>query len=153
MVKPCSNGRNEGTAQAHHHRSGGDEREPISSVAATTVARCWCRTSWASATPAEAEAFKAIGWNSQTSPASHAVGGPRECGQSGYSGPAFVDSIGSTLTTLHDPFAAVPNGARHAALAELAWKGPLHHLILPTTVPAWVITGYAEARAALADRA
>jgi hypothetical protein len=72
VVKPCSNGRNEGTArraQAHHHRSGGDEREPISSVAATTVTRCWCRTSWASATPAEAEAFKAIGWNSQTSPA------------------------------------------------------------------------------------
>jgi cytochrome P450 len=55
------------------------------------------------------------------------------------------------MTTLHDPFAAVPNGARRAALAELARKGPLHHLILPTTVPAWVITGYAEARAALAD--
>ena len=51
----------------------------------------------------------------------------------------------------HDPFAAVPNGARHAALAEMAGKGTLHHLVLPTTVPAWVITGHAEARAALAD--
>jgi cytochrome P450 len=50
-----------------------------------------------------------------------------------------------------DPFAAVPNGARHTALAELAQNGPLHHLVLPTSVPAWVITGYAEARAALAD--
>jgi cytochrome P450 len=50
-----------------------------------------------------------------------------------------------------DPFAAAPNGARHAALAELARNGPLHHLVLPTSVPAWVITGYAEARAALAD--
>jgi cytochrome P450 len=51
----------------------------------------------------------------------------------------------------HDPFAAVPNGARHAALAEMARNGTLHHLVLPTTVPAWVITGHAEARAALAD--
>lgn len=51
----------------------------------------------------------------------------------------------------HDPFAAVPNGARHAALAEMARGGTLHHLVLPTTVPAWVITGHAEARAALAD--
>ncbi|GAB2810668.1 cytochrome P450 family protein [Streptomyces daliensis] len=56
-----------------------------------------------------------------------------------------------TTTHDHDPFAAVPNGARHAALAELARQGPLHRLVLPTTVPAWVITGYAEARAALAD--
>jgi cytochrome P450 len=50
-----------------------------------------------------------------------------------------------------DPFAAVPNGARHEALAELAHDGPLHHVVLPTSVPAWVITGYAEARAAFAD--
>src|SRR5262245_14825266 len=50
-----------------------------------------------------------------------------------------------------DPFAAVPNGARHELLAELAQRGPLHHLVLPTTVPAWVITGYAQARAAFAD--
>lgn len=50
-----------------------------------------------------------------------------------------------------DPFAAVPNGARHAALAELAQTGPLHHFVLPTSVPAWVITGYAQARAALTD--
>jgi cytochrome P450 len=55
------------------------------------------------------------------------------------------------MTTLHDPFAAIPNGARHAALAEMARTGPLHHLVLPTRVPAWVITGYAEARAALTD--
>lgn len=53
--------------------------------------------------------------------------------------------------TEHDPFAAVPDGARHAALAELAATGPLHHLVLPTARPAWVITGYAQARAALAD--
>lgn len=50
-----------------------------------------------------------------------------------------------------DPFAAVPNGARHTALAELAQTGPLHRLVLPTSVAAWVITGYPEARAALAD--
>jgi cytochrome P450 len=50
-----------------------------------------------------------------------------------------------------DPFAAVPNGARHAALAELAQTGPLHRLVLPTSVSAWVVTGHAEARAALAD--
>jgi cytochrome P450 len=58
-------------------------------------------------------------------------------------------SIGRTMTD--DPFAAVPNGARHAALAGLARQGPLHHVVLPTSVPAWVITGHAEARAALAD--
>lgn len=50
-----------------------------------------------------------------------------------------------------DPFAAVPNGARHAALAELAKTGPLHRLVLPTSVGAWVITSHAEARAALSD--
>jgi hypothetical protein len=50
-----------------------------------------------------------------------------------------------------DPFAAVPTGARHETLAELAKNGPLHHIVLPTGVPARVITGYAEARAALAD--
>jgi cytochrome P450 len=50
-----------------------------------------------------------------------------------------------------DPFAAVPNGARHAALAELAKTGPLHRLVLPTSESAWVITGHAEARAALTD--
>lgn len=50
-----------------------------------------------------------------------------------------------------DPFTAAPNGARHAALAELAGEGPVHHLVLPTTVPAWVITSYAAARAAFAD--
>lgn len=50
-----------------------------------------------------------------------------------------------------DPFAATPNGARHELLAELARKGPLHHVVLPTTVPAWVITGYTEARAAFTD--
>lgn len=59
--------------------------------------------------------------------------------------------MSSTMTTPHDPFAAVPNCARHAALAELARHGPLHHMVLPTAVPAWVITGYAEARAALTD--
>lgn len=51
----------------------------------------------------------------------------------------------------HDPFTAVPEGARHAALEELARGGPLHRMVLPTGVPAWVITGYAEVRAALAD--
>jgi len=50
-----------------------------------------------------------------------------------------------------DPFAAVPNGARHSALAELVSTGPLHRLVLPTTVSAWVITSYAEARTALTD--
>lgn len=50
-----------------------------------------------------------------------------------------------------DPFAATPNGARHELLAELAQTGPLHHVVLPTTVPAWVITGYPEARAAFTD--
>jgi hypothetical protein len=33
-----------------------------------------------------------------------------------------------------DPFAAVPNGAHHAALAELARTEPLHRLVLPTSV-------------------
>lgn len=50
-----------------------------------------------------------------------------------------------------DPFTAAQDGARHAALAELARQGPVHQLRLPTGVRAWVITGYAEARAAMAD--
>jgi cytochrome P450 len=50
-----------------------------------------------------------------------------------------------------DPFTATSVDGRHAALADLAEQGPVHHLMLPTGVAAWVITGYAEARAALAD--
>ncbi|MGW4489389.1 cytochrome P450 family protein [Amycolatopsis sp. NPDC004368] len=58
---------------------------------------------------------------------------------------------GWTMTMENDPFTARVDGARPALLAELTAAGPVHHRMLPTGVPAWVVTGYAEARAALTD--
>ncbi|MGH3914665.1 MAG: cytochrome P450 family protein [Pseudonocardiaceae bacterium] len=40
---------------------------------------------------------------------------------------------------------------RHATYAELAATGPVHPITLPIGAPAWLITGYDEARAALHD--
>jgi cytochrome P450 len=55
------------------------------------------------------------------------------------------------VTTDDDPFLAVPDGARHRALAELAARGPVHRMRLATGADAWVVTGYAEAKAVLTD--
>jgi cytochrome P450 len=55
------------------------------------------------------------------------------------------------MATDDDPFLAVRDGARHRALAELAARGPVHHLRLATGADAWVVTGYAEAKAVLTD--
>jgi cytochrome P450 len=55
------------------------------------------------------------------------------------------------MPTDDDPFLAVRDGARHRALAELAARGPVHHLTLATGADAWVVTGYAEAKAVLTD--
>lgn len=51
-----------------------------------------------------------------------------------------------------DPFTATGAGERHAAYAALAATGPVHRITLPTGDPAWLITGYHEARRALHDR-
>jgi cytochrome P450 len=50
-----------------------------------------------------------------------------------------------------DPFTATAAGARHAAYAALAAAGPVHRIVLPSGAPAWLVLGYDEARAALAD--
>ncbi|GAA4520294.1 cytochrome P450 [Actinoallomurus oryzae] len=55
------------------------------------------------------------------------------------------------MTTADDPFIAVPDGARHRALAELAAAGPVHRMRLATGADAWVVTGHAEAKAVLTD--
>ncbi|HJT04361.1 MAG TPA: cytochrome P450 [Pseudonocardiaceae bacterium] len=51
-----------------------------------------------------------------------------------------------------DPFTATGAGERHAAYAALAAAGPVHRITLPTGDPAWLVTGYDEARQALHDR-
>ncbi|MGH3980576.1 MAG: cytochrome P450 family protein [Pseudonocardiaceae bacterium] len=56
-----------------------------------------------------------------------------------------------TETLPADPFTATAAGARHAAYAELAAAGRVHRITLPTGAPAWLITGYDEARRALTD--
>ncbi|GAA2404821.1 cytochrome P450 [Actinomadura vinacea] len=48
------------------------------------------------------------------------------------------------------PFVEAAPAARHAAFAELAAAGPVRRVMLFTGVPVWLITGYAEAREALA---
>lgn len=55
------------------------------------------------------------------------------------------------MPTENDPFTATSDGARPKLLAELNANGPMHRRILPTGVPARVVTGYAEARAAFTD--
>ncbi|GAA4623883.1 cytochrome P450 [Actinoallomurus vinaceus] len=48
------------------------------------------------------------------------------------------------------PFVEATPAARYAAFAELAKAGPVQRVTLFTGVPVWLITGYAEAREALA---
>ncbi|MGQ0775436.1 MAG: cytochrome P450 family protein [Pseudonocardiales bacterium] len=48
-------------------------------------------------------------------------------------------------------FTGTDGPRRHAAYAELAATGPVHHVLLPTGGPAWLITGYDEVRAVLHD--
>jgi cytochrome P450 len=55
------------------------------------------------------------------------------------------------MSTDEDPFLALRDGARHRALAELSTAGPVHRMRLVTGADAYVVTGYAEAKAVLAD--
>jgi cytochrome P450 len=48
------------------------------------------------------------------------------------------------------PFVETSGIARHQGFADLASKGPLHHLTLFTGVPVWLVTGHAETRELLA---
>ncbi|WP_433336707.1 cytochrome P450 family protein [Spirillospora sp. CA-294931] len=48
------------------------------------------------------------------------------------------------------PFIEAPPAVRAAAFADLAANGPVQRVTLFTGVPVWLITGYAEAREALA---
>jgi cytochrome P450 len=58
-----------------------------------------------------------------------------------------------TTSTTPSPFTETTGPARHAAFAELATTGPVQKVMLFTGVPAWVVTGYAEARELLAHPA
>src|SRR5437763_13390611 len=49
------------------------------------------------------------------------------------------------------PFTITSGPHRHARYAELAAAAPVHRILLPTGEPAWLITGYNEARHALQD--
>jgi cytochrome P450 len=49
------------------------------------------------------------------------------------------------------PFAATANGLRQQIYAKLAASGPVHQVVMPSGIPAWLITGLSEVRAALAD--
>ena len=58
-----------------------------------------------------------------------------------------------TTSTTPSPFTETTGTARHAAFAELATTGPVQKVMLFSGVPAWVVTGYAEARELLAHPA
>ena len=47
------------------------------------------------------------------------------------------------------PFAITDGLQRHVRYAQLTAAGPVHHIVLPTGPPAWLITGYHEVRQAL----
>ncbi|MEJ3652850.1 cytochrome P450 [Actinomycetes bacterium KLBMP 9759] len=55
-----------------------------------------------------------------------------------------------TTETAPSPFTETSGTLRHAGFAELAAAGPVQKVTLFTGVPAWVVTGYAEARELLA---
>ncbi|WP_345612863.1 cytochrome P450 family protein [Pseudonocardia adelaidensis] len=80
--------------------------------------------------------------------------------QAGGRGAAFVPAdllaIGismpsSTCDHEVDPFRALAEGARQQVYRELAETGPIHRIVRPVGRPGWFVTGYAEARALLAD--
>ena len=50
-----------------------------------------------------------------------------------------------------DPFTATGPGQRHAIYAALAAAGPVQRISLPTSEPAWLITGHDETRQVLHD--
>lgn len=54
-------------------------------------------------------------------------------------------------TLAEAPFATTDGPQRHASYAALAATAPVHRITLPTGQSAWLITGYNEARHALAD--
>src|SRR5438309_5548302 len=56
-----------------------------------------------------------------------------------------------TETLAEAPFATTDGPQRHASYAALAATAPVHRITLPTGQSAWLITGYNEARHALAD--
>jgi cytochrome P450 len=51
----------------------------------------------------------------------------------------------------NSPFDAAEEGLRHVLWAEMNSAGAVHHVELPHGAPAWLITGFEEARAVLAD--
>ena len=57
------------------------------------------------------------------------------------------------VASVPSPFTETTGPARHLAFRELAASGPVRHVMLFTGVPAWVVTGYAEARELLAHPA
>ncbi|MGH3803262.1 MAG: cytochrome P450, partial [Pseudonocardiaceae bacterium] len=56
-----------------------------------------------------------------------------------------------TETLLTAPFTVTDGPQRHGTYAKFAATGPVHRIVLPTGEPAWLITGYDEARQALHD--
>lgn len=54
------------------------------------------------------------------------------------------------MTTTSSPFTGYVDDP-HRALAGMRDLAPVHRITMPNGVPAWLVTGYAEARAALAD--
>ncbi len=56
-----------------------------------------------------------------------------------------------TAGQIVDPYSATGAGARLAAYAELARRGPVVRIALPNGMSAWLVTGHAEARQALND--
>ena len=55
-------------------------------------------------------------------------------------------TTGNQTPTTRSPFTETTGPGRHASFAELAATGPVQRITLFTGVPAWLVTGYAEAR-------
>jgi cytochrome P450 len=68
----------------------------------------------------------------------------------GSDAPLLSGDMTTHTAPIPSPFTEPTGTARHAAFAELAATGPVQRVMLFTGVPAWVVTGYAEARELLA---
>jgi cytochrome P450 len=58
-----------------------------------------------------------------------------------------------TAVITPNPYASTGGTERHEIYDELVAAGPVHRVLLPGGAEAWLVTGYAAARAALADPA
>jgi cytochrome P450 len=81
----------------------------------------------------------------------HARNHSRRVGQPGRVRGAPVTTDAAQPATGANPFEAAVTGSPHEVFGQLREAGPVHRSALPNGAPIWLVTRYAEARAAMSD--